>query len=132
MFFYLGSDETPDAILSKKGVTVKAWKESYIFNMCPLEDQLTPRPLRKISGISVRREKGKPRKKEKKTGVSELYFLHQREQIPHTLTQALSSTAAGFWSVSVSVKLCHLDLQVQKIEERHFVLSLNVNVCVFH
>ncbi len=69
------------------------------------------------------------RRKEKKTGVSELYFLHKREQIPHTLTQAPSSTAAGFWSVSVSVKQCHLDLQVQKIEERHSVLSHNV--CVF-
>ncbi|RXN18540.1 hypothetical protein ROHU_026147 [Labeo rohita] len=41
------SDETPDAILSKGGVTVKAEKASYIFNMCPQEDHLTPRPLRK-------------------------------------------------------------------------------------
>lgn len=68
------------------------------------------------------------RRRRKNTGVSELYFMHLREQIPHTLTQAPSSTAAGFWSVSVSVKLCHLDLQVQKIEERHSVLSLN-SVC---
>lgn len=95
----------------------------------PTNPQASQKNLRNLS------KKGKKvnlERRRKKTGVSELYFLHQREQIPHTLTQALFSTAAGFWSVSVSVKLCHLDLQVQKIEERHLVLSLNVNVCVFH
>ncbi|KAL1282627.1 hypothetical protein QQF64_001430 [Cirrhinus molitorella] len=57
------SDETPDAILSKGGVTVKAKKASYIFNMCPLEDHLTPRP-------SQKKRKSKPGKKKRKKQVS--------------------------------------------------------------
>lgn len=104
MFFYLSSDETPDAILSKWGVTVEAEKESYIFNTCPLEDHLTPRPLRKRTS--------KPGKKGIKKQVSLRCTFCIRGSKSH-IPQAPSSTAAGFWSVSVSVKQCHLDLQVQ-------------------